>query len=166
MAPLASFGLRAADPQMPHRHIVSTRRRYMLVAVEVRIYARNAPDWLMATKSLGISVKLEEKNILENVVGLFGAVGFAQPARVKTEISLPLCLVRIHIVCTKMTEVVARIHSQGIPEGMIPIVGHTVFKASRLSIVRLYLGTARILVKLVCVVKISWLSSIPRRCIV
>uniref|UniRef100_A0A0E0N3D0 Uncharacterized protein n=1 Tax=Oryza rufipogon TaxID=4529 RepID=A0A0E0N3D0_ORYRU len=126
MAPLASFGLRAADPQMPHRHIVSTRRRYMLVAVEVRIYARNAPDWLMATK----------------------------------------CLVRIHIVCTKMTEVVARIHSQGIPEGMIPIVGHTVFKASRLSIVRLYLGTARILVKLVCVVKISWLSSIPRRCIV
>ncbi|BAD53289.1 hypothetical protein [Oryza sativa Japonica Group] len=72
MAPLASFGLRAADPQMPHRHIVSTRRRYMLVAVEVRIYARNAPDWLMATKSLGIS---------ENVVGLFGAVGFAQPAR-------------------------------------------------------------------------------------
>uniref|UniRef100_A0A0D9YFV3 Uncharacterized protein n=1 Tax=Oryza glumipatula TaxID=40148 RepID=A0A0D9YFV3_9ORYZ len=85
MAPLASFGLRAADPQMPHRHIVSTRRR---------------------------------------------------------------CLVRIHIVCTKMTEVVARIHSQGIPEGMIPIVGHTVFKASRLSIVRLYLGTARILVKL------------------
>lgn len=49
---------------MPHRRIVSTRRRQMLVAVEVRIYARNAPDWLMAAKSLGISVKLEEKNIL------------------------------------------------------------------------------------------------------
>uniref|UniRef100_A0A0D3EUT6 Uncharacterized protein n=1 Tax=Oryza barthii TaxID=65489 RepID=A0A0D3EUT6_9ORYZ len=89
MAPLASFGLRAADPQMPHRHIVSTRRRYMLVAVEVRIYARNAPDWLMATKSLGISVKLEEKNILENVVGLFGAVGFAQPARIVIFFLLP-----------------------------------------------------------------------------
>lgn len=55
---------------------------------------------------------------------------------------------------------------QGIAEGKIPIVGHTVFRASRLSMVTLYLGTARILVKLVCVVKISRFSSIPRRCIV